>query len=499
MKGGRYETRKSSPFFPTMITLSDLTENETSSSRRFFSDKLFGYSPMSPATPTPSTPLTPDGQQPRIPTAKEVTTAGGVWAPTSAKRDKINELKIELEQHQESLDDAATTEQLQDLYLVDGIKLIVKTADSVSDSDTREIQEFSEWLVQQQQKMPEKVDKDKLEAHLAILSTKITKILDTISATGCLQDVRDFLDPNSIEDEDEDRVIPSTATFGQQDKAFDKSVLLFRLQLTKGAIDHLISNWDDYTKVSDGDVDRAAVKGEVIEPQVKDISLAKIYAYLFAHMSGTCSERVDTCWQLLDHDEDGLLDEAEMNVVAQMCLAPVQAALQNIFQDALDASPLRGPPATTNSNGQVPAPTMSWRQRRQETKLKKTFNKLFQKACKNHFEDEVEINHRLRCIYAWAEKAHQDNKLDSVLVEDGGWSGKKRYVELSPKISLPEFREVQQEHFTHLDRIGAEIMKSYREDIWILQGKGRQNRELVRDSFLFLTIVSICDYLILAS
>jgi len=44
---------------------------------------------------------------------------------------------------------------------------------------------------------------------------------------------------------------------------------------------------------------------------------------------------------------------------------------------------------------------------------------------------------------------HQGNKLDSVLVEDEGWTGRKRYVELSPKISLPEFREVQQEHFTH--------------------------------------------------
>ena len=80
---------------------------------------------------------------------------------------------------------------------------------------------------------------------------------------------------------------------------------------------------------------------------------------------------------------------------------------------------------------------------------------------------------------------------------DDGWSSRKRYVELSPKISLPEFREVQQVHFTHLDRIGAEILASSREDLWVLQGKGRQNRELMRDCFAFLAAVSVIDYLIL--
>ena len=123
---------------------------------------------------------------------------------------------------------------------------------------------------------------------------------------------------------------------------------------------------------------------------------------------------------------------------------------------------------------------------------------MFKNATKNHFIDEVEINHRLRCIYAWAEKEHQGNKLDSVLVEDEGWTGRKRYVELSPKISLPEFREVQQEHFTHLDRVGKEILKSFREDLWIQQGKRRQQSELIRDCLAFLAVVSVADYLILA-
>jgi hypothetical protein len=113
-----------------------------------------------------------------------------------------------------------------------------------------------------------------------------------------------------------------------------------------------------------------------------------------------------------------------------------------------------------------------WRARRRAEKAKKNLLKTFQQANKKHFEDEVEMPHRLRCIYAWAEKEHQGNKLDSVLIEASGWSGRKRYVELEPKISLQEFREVADIHLTHLDRIGWEITKSFREDLLVQQGKG---------------------------
>ena len=65
----------------------------------------------------------------RIPTQQDVSVAGGVWAPTSAKRDKLAELKVELKEHQDSLDDAATPEQRLDLYLADGVQWIVHTVD----------------------------------------------------------------------------------------------------------------------------------------------------------------------------------------------------------------------------------------------------------------------------------------------------------------------------------------------------------------------------------
>ena len=110
---------------------------------------------------------------------------------------------------------------------------------------------------------------------------------------------------------------------------------------------------------------------------------------------------------------------------------------------------------------------------------------------------EVEMPHRLRCIYAWANKGHQDNKIQSVVVDEIAWTGRKRYVELPPKISLPEFRQVQQEHFTHLDRVAAEYLKSFREDLWIRQGKGRQRAELYRDCALFMAVVCGIDYIII--
>jgi hypothetical protein len=462
-------------------------------SLRHFSDRLMGYSPMAQGLPQ-APPGSSTENQSRIPTTKDVTTSGGVWAPTSAKRDKLAELRIALEEDQDTLNDAATPEQMQDLYLADGVQLIAKISDSVPDSDTKQIQEFSDWLVAQQTKMPEDMDKDKLEAHLDIISEKVSSIMGDISSSHYLRDIRDFMDPSSVEEEEVNKI--TDPNLSSQDAAFDMSVLLFRLQLTQAAIEHLKEYWDAYTTVSDGDVDRAAVKGESLQPQATTVSLAKVYAYLFAHMSGTCSDRVDACWQLVDHDNDGLLEESEMKVVAQMCLAPTQGALVNLFQQALEQE-ITVPAHNSGNDEEAPA-SKGRRQRRKEAKAKKLLTKTFQNATKNHFEDEVELNHRLRCIYAWAEKADQDNKLDSIMV-DSGWSGKKRYVELKPKISLPEFREVQLEHFTHLDRIGTEILKSFREDLWVLQGKGRERRELMRDSFLFLTAVTIADFLILAS
>jgi len=466
--------------------------------KRYFSDRLLGSSPMAPSAPNPVAPkVNPDGTPaPRIPTAQDVTTSGGVWAPTSAKRDKIAELRVALQDGQQSLDDAATPEQRLDLYLADGMKLIAQTTDSTSVENIEavpELQGLSEWLVREQGRQPEFFyDEAQFTSHMDVISEKIATIISALPKES-LQDVRDFFDPEEAIAEELANLKESEMAL--VDKPFETATLRLRLMLAKAAVEHAKASWKTLTSVSDGDVDRAAVKGEVVPTQA--VSLTKLYKYIFAHASGSCSERVDAAWTLVDRDGDGLLDESEMNEVAFLCIAPVQAALKSVFAETLEASPVRGP-LPDNGSAVTPEAPEGWLERRKDKKVKKQLSKLFENATKNHFIVQVEVNHRLRCIYAWAEKQHQGNKLDSVLVDEG-WTGRKRYVELSPKISLEEFREVQKEHFTHLDRIGKEILKSFREDLWVQQGKGRERAELIRDSLLFLTVVSLADYLILMS
>lgn len=459
--------------------------------RRHFSDRLLGFSPMAPSTPAPAS-VTKDAES-KIPTAQDVSVTGGVWAPTSAKRDKLAELNIERTKEQDTLDDAATPEQLQDLYLADGIALIAKTVDSTRDTETATIQEFGKFLEASALKLPADIDEVRLEAHLAAINEELSRLMISLPANKLLREVRDFYDPKGVAEEELLKIKESELSL--QDAAFDKAVVRFRLQLAQAAAEHLRVSWKTLTTLSDADVDRAATKGENIEREAKTLSLPKVHAVLMAHITGTCADRADAMWELLDRDADGLLDEHEMNQMAFLCLAPVQAALMNQFQDALDSYSVRAPPLEIGSNSDEVPVKKGWRKRRKEAKIKKKLLKLFQKTCKNHFDDEAEINHRLRCIYAWAEKVHQSNKLDSVLVE-AGWSGRQRYVELSPKISLPEFREVQRVHFPHFDRVGAEILSSFREDLWVWQGKGRQDQTLLRECLLFLGVVSAIDIMI---
>lgn len=141
---------------------------------------------------------------------------------------------------------------------------------------------------------------------------------------------------------------------------------------------------------------------------------------------------------------------------------------QELLDDCINAHPVRQPPlpeAGQKEGEEEEPPKLGFMARRRQTAAGRRLQKLMKGAVMYHFENEAEMPQRLRCIYAWAEKEHQDNKIDSVHV-DTGLGGRKRYVELQAKISLPEFREVQQVHFTHLDRVGQEIVKSFREDLY---------------------------------
>ena len=440
--------------------------------------------------------------------------AGGVWSLTSAKRDKLGELKGALSEEHDTLDDMATQEESLDLYLADGIKLVVKATDFGLDTTESEVlKEFSKWLDgEQQSEQTNEIDKTSLGIKLELVSARLDSLLETVPSDRCLRNIRDFLDPEDLTEIlkdykgkdnplDSDVANNNNNTLSVDTARFSESVTRYRLLLAKSAIDHLMASWDTFTTVSDADIDRAAAEGISLEPQLNTVALDKIFAFLQTTISGSCSDRVTAAWNLIDRDEDGSLDQDEMHKVVHLCLAIETDALQKLFEETLDAFPVRSPLSAMDSSDedtQEASPKQGWRQKRAEKKAKKGLLKMFQRSCQKHFDIEVEIDHRLRCMYAWANKADQNNKVKSVMVgEQAGWTGRKRYVELSPKISEAEFREVQEIHFKHMNQLGGEILKSFREDLWVSQGKRRERKDLIRNSFLFLAGISAVDYVII--
>ena len=310
--------------------------------------------------------------------------------------------------------------------------------------------------------------------------------------------------------------------------ALASSTTLYRILLLRSTAQTILDNWDRLTTITSGDVDRAAVsKIELPTSQQRGTVNAKCVREVFeAYAYRTPQEWVQSWWKLIDADNDGLIDQEEMNTCVDMTLAPVHLALGEVFDLSLQVCPVRtigmgGEEEAKKKNAwflgveseqgmddiptttTMPVAKLSWRNRRKELKEQKILRKAFRGTVERHFRDQAEAPHRLRCIYAWAEKEHQGNKLDSVLVdaseEWGSGSaasavmGRKRYVELEPKISYAEFREVQKKTFPHLDRIGEEIVTSFKEDLWLLQGTKRQNKELKKDGLLFLLGISIVD------
>jgi len=448
---------------------------------RQFSSNM-GFSPMSPGTPlqTFSGSTIPGEMDARI---------GGVWSATSAKRDKLGELRGELVVGQLSLDDAATPEQLLDLYLADGMHVIAKASDTLEATSSTILMDLQEWMAEQVN------DKDLLtqshwEGFLTNVDQEIQSILLGLPKTLYLQDIRDILEPKEITAEDGD-----LSAYGSElrEGTVEQCVIRYRLALLQETVTQLKKAWNELTKVSDADLDRAATQGVSLLPQATTLRKDKLLDVLNSFATGTCRTRTDALWNLLDRDGDGLLDQVEMERVCKLSITPVQASVRRLLEEAITARPVRAP-LSIGDNQEAKPPT-GWRARRKEQKVKKRLLKLFQETLNKHFEEEIEMPQRLRCIYAWAEKAHQCNKIDNVMI-DTGLGGRKRYVELAPKISLLEFREVQTIHFTQLDTVGEELIKSFREHLHVDQGKGRQRKELYQQGAAFFTAVLIVDMVI---
>lgn len=312
-------------------------------------------------------------------------------------------------------------------------------------------------------------------------------------------------------------------------QAFSSSAELYRALLLRATAQTFLDSWDTITTYTSGDIDRAAVAKTPIPPQRPTLKAQDIHRVFAAYAHDASTDWVQAWWTLIDADGDGLIDEQEVTQCVDLATAPVHTAMRDMVRMALQVCPLR-PEALGSRDGQeandwflggdhvadleggaanpaaaaVATGKLSWRERRRELKARKAFAKGFDVALDRHFRDQLETPHRLRCIYAWADKAHQSNKRDSILVdasEEWGAAsslvGRKRFVELEPKLSHAEFRTEQARHFPHLDHVGEELAMSFKEDLWVRQGKVGQNRTLRRDCALFLLSVTAVDVAIM--
>lgn len=518
-----------------VVTNSTKTLRQDEKQLRLFSSNLLGHSPM--AQPVPNQHINKkQGSEPSSKSTKPSvmsSSVSGVWAQTSAKRDKLVELRSVLKDNEFSLDDAASEEEMLDLNLADGLRLVVEMADK------GEYNFASDWLVEMNKILAVSeagtedilLDRTEFERHLNELEVLITPFCE------CKKDVarlRDFMkNPEVEEKSDECKSKDNIDSSVQVDRemsanqydinldddhqqlqnSYHQCVGIYRALLLKHSITTIKSSWDTLTAIADVDIDRAAVKdassslgdssSSQQETSSQSLSLYKVNNVLRSYASGSCDEQIKSIWTLLDRDDDSLLEEEEVSAVVELGLKPVKCALMKFVIMALEVSPVRNfsiSDAMKSDEKAYTAVKLSWRQKRQETKTKKELKKVFKKAESQYFEIEVEMSHRLRCIYSWADKLHQDGKVQSILVDSGSEGGtgasimgRKRYVELKPKISYDEFRCMQHEHINHLDRIGTELLSCYRENLLVSQGIGRQNKELRREALGFLVVVSLID------
>lgn len=451
--------------------------------------------------------------------------AVGVWSKTSAQKDKLIELRGELGEDQPTLDCAAADDaERLDLYLADGLSAVVAAheADHDHDLDHEATRDLIAWLERENDDDDAEnatLDKASFEAWTTNVVRRVDAVLAADSSSSSsettdssLSRVRDFLERSTLgsdddnndddeattkiadDDDDEDRETTAASL-----RAFDACVSRYRLLLLRSAAEVLRSSWDELTAISDGDVDRAAVRGETL-PEVDALRRDRLARVLLSYVSSkddddddddrtVCARSVDAWWDLVDRDDDGLLDQQELVVVADAVRRPIDRATTALLDAALDAASLAVDPASS-SDAVKPR-----REKRAAARLRKTMAD----AVARTFPVEIEAPHRLRCSYAWAVKAHQDNKIDSVVVDTGATdaagllAGRKRYVELPPKMSLAEFRTEQREHFPHLDRVGVETLKGFKNGLLVQQGQGRQNRELRREVAGFLVVVTLID------
>jgi hypothetical protein len=254
---------------------------------------------------------------------------------------------------------------------------------------------------------------------------------------------------------------------------FNNLALLYRLTHAKNTAEILLESWAKLTEEVDADVDRRALNGIAKTDFV--VKRKDVAGVIEAVMLGNPLQQQRALWTLFDKDDDGLLEEPEMEQVVYTHIDPSTKTVSAFIEECL----MRVEEDKAAKVG--------------GKRYKKKLMKVLNTTRKQHAELELETPHRIRCIYAWAEKTHQDGQLLTVHVNEDV-TGRRRYVELFPKISFDEYREVVEYQYMQLDTFSSDFVKSFKEDLLVKQGKGRQDTELFWQCMAFFGVVSLLDY-----
>ena len=262
----------------------------------------------------PSAPLPSSNASTNIPTAQDVTTSGGVWAPTSAKRDKLGELRTALAEIKDkgpfapTLSDLATPVEQLDLWLVDGLQAIAQAADDtiVEDDDSAVWKQVQQWMTDIRKEKDDRMTKFQFEDYLRRFNREMERHLAYQMAQHptLLQSVRDYVDIDAQIEQLESP--PPQTLLEQKPNHLVVAMERYRLLLAQAASQVMLDAWKTLTTISDNDIDRAAVDGVTLDTDTASarLPLAKVEAVLESCLRGNSSTRVDAFWSLMDNDDD---------------------------------------------------------------------------------------------------------------------------------------------------------------------------------------------------
>jgi len=186
---------------------------------------------------------------------------------------------------------------------------------------------------------------------------------------------------------------------------FSDMCLLTRLSMAQHTLALLDDKFPALTTEADADVDRRAL-ASLPMPTIA-LSRSALDLVLVTTIAGSPQQRLQAWWALRDGDGDGLLEETEMADVVNWYAQPISDTASSLLSLTIDS---------LEEDKKLKIGTKAH---------KKELNKLLKKTMKHHYEIETEAPHRIRCVYAWADKEHQDGELKAVHVSEDV-TGRKR-------------------------------------------------------------------------